>query len=109
MESVARGFGTGKTCLVVRNGYFSYRWSHIYEMCKIPSKEIVMCARPVEGGASPQYAPVPLDEVIAKIKEEKPGFVAMPHVETSSGIIMPDSYISAVAEATHSVGGFFAL
>jgi len=109
MESVARAFGTGKKCLVVRNGYFSYRWSHIFEMCNIPSEEIVMCARPTESGANPQYAPVPIEEVVAKIKAEKPGLVSMPHVETSSGIMMPDSYISAIAEAVHSYGGFFAL
>jgi aspartate aminotransferase-like enzyme len=109
LEAVARAFGTGKKCLVVRNGYFSYRWSHIFENCSIPSEETVIKARPVEDGANPMYAPPPLEEVVAEIKAKKPSFVCMPHVETSSGIMVPDDYIKGIAEATHSVGGFFAL
>jgi aspartate aminotransferase-like enzyme len=109
LEAVARAFGTGKKCLVVRNGYFSYRWSHIFDACSIPAEETVLKARPVQEGTNPQYAPPPLEEVVSEIKRIKPEFVCMPHVETSSGIIVPDDYIKGIAEAAHSVGAYFAL
>jgi len=94
---------------VLRNGYFSYRWSQIFEMGSIPSKETVLKAAPVESGANPAYAPPALKEVIATIHSERPAAVFAPHVETSSGILLPDDYISAVAKAVHEVGGLFVL
>eukprot|EP00928_Gymnodinium_smaydae_P023381 TRINITY_DN1931_c0_g3_i1.p1 TRINITY_DN1931_c0_g3~~TRINITY_DN1931_c0_g3_i1.p1 ORF type:complete len:410 (+),score=97.11 TRINITY_DN1931_c0_g3_i1:62-1291(+) len=109
MEAVARQFGSGQKCLVVRNGYFSYRWSQILEAGSLPSEEIVLKARPCDGNENPAYAPVDVDEVIACIERERPGVVFMPHVETSSGIMVPDSYISSVAEAVHKVGGLLVL
>eukprot|EP00927_Polykrikos_kofoidii_P085486 TRINITY_DN9315_c0_g1_i1.p1 TRINITY_DN9315_c0_g1~~TRINITY_DN9315_c0_g1_i1.p1 ORF type:complete len:420 (+),score=76.41 TRINITY_DN9315_c0_g1_i1:61-1260(+) len=108
MEAVARAFGMGEKCIVIRNGYFSFRWSQIFEVAQ-PSKEIVLCARPIEEGPSPQYAPPPLAEVQATIREERPAAVFAPNVETSAGMILPDDYIRGVAEATHEVGGFFIL
>jgi aspartate aminotransferase-like enzyme len=109
MESVARQFATGKKCLVVRNGFFSYRWSQILEMGGIDSETIVMKARAL--GDSPQapFAPVPINELIAKIETERPNVVFAPHVETSSGMLLPDEYIRSVGEAVHSVGGLFVL
>lgn len=111
MEAAARQFGAGKKCLVVRNGFFSYRWSQIFEQGSIPSEEVVMCARPVAGdsSATPAYAPPPIEEVVAAIARERPACVFAPHVETSAGIILPDDYIRAVADATHRVGGLFVL
>jgi aspartate aminotransferase-like enzyme len=109
MEAVARQFGSSKKCLVIRNGYFSYRWSQIFETCSIPSEEIVLKARPIEDGPQPRYAPVPIDEVVATILRERPAVAFAPHVETSSGMILPDSYIKAVGDAVHSVGGLFVL
>jgi aspartate aminotransferase-like enzyme len=109
MEAVARHFGLGKKCMVIRNGYFSFRWSQILETCCIASEEIVMKARPVEGGANPAYAPCPIDEVVKTISQERPGVVFAPHVETSAGIILRDEYMTAVAEAVHAVGGVFVL
>jgi len=109
MESAARQFGTQKKCLVLRNGYFSYRWSQIFEMGSIPSEEIVLKARPVESGPNPYYAPCPLTEVVETIHLERPDVVFAPHVETSSGIILPDDYMMAVADAVHRVGGLFVL
>jgi hypothetical protein len=50
MEAVARQFATGKKCLVIRNGWFSYRWTQIFEMGAIPSESIVLKARPIEAG-----------------------------------------------------------
>ncbi len=109
MEAVARQFATGGKCLVVRNGWFSYRWSQIFEMGKIPAEEIVMKARPVEEGPEPAWAPAPIEEVVARIRAERPDVVFAPHVETSAGIILPDAYIRALADAVHEVGGLMVL
>jgi aspartate aminotransferase-like enzyme len=109
MESVARQFGTGQKCLVVRNGYFSYRWSQIFEACSIPSEEIVLKGRPVEDGINPSYEPCPIEEVVAAISKHRPQMVFAPHVETSSGIMLPDSYMQILAKAVHDVGGLFVL
>eukprot|EP00929_Paragymnodinium_shiwhaense_P047807 TRINITY_DN2425_c0_g1_i1.p1 TRINITY_DN2425_c0_g1~~TRINITY_DN2425_c0_g1_i1.p1 ORF type:complete len:442 (+),score=86.76 TRINITY_DN2425_c0_g1_i1:97-1326(+) len=111
MESVARQLGHGKKCLVLRNGYFSYRWTQIFEMGHIPTTEVVLKARPVEanGAKKPAYAPVSVEEVVATIHKEKPNIVFAPHVETSAGMILPDDYIKAVADAAHAVGALFVL
>lgn len=109
MEAVARQFATGKKCLVLRNGWFSYRWSQIFEMGGIPSETTVLKARPVDAGRQAAYAPAPIEEVVATIKAKRPDLVFAPHVETASGIILPDAYLRAVAEAVHSVGGMFVL
>ncbi len=109
MEAVARQFATNKRCLVIRNGWFSYRWSQIFEFGQIPSAETVLKARPVEAGPQPAYAPAPIDEVVATIRAEKPQMVFAPHVETASGMILPDDYIKAVTDAVHEVGGLFVL
>lgn len=85
MEAVARQFATNKKCLVIRNGWFSYRWSQIFEFGQIPSDEIVLKAKPVDSDDQPAYAPAPIEEVVATIKAEKPQMVFAPHVETASG------------------------
>jgi aspartate aminotransferase-like enzyme len=109
MEAVARQFATNKKCLVIRNGWFSYRWTQIFEMGDIPSRSTVLKARQVESGSQAAFAPAPIEEVVQSIQSEKPDMVFAPHVETSSGIILPDDYIKAVADATHAVGGMFVL
>ncbi|CAM2195832.1 Aminotransferase [Paraburkholderia kururiensis] len=109
MEAVARQFATSKKCLVIRNGWFSFRWSQIFEMGGIPAESIVMKARPVEPGRQAAYAPAPIDEVVAAIRESKPDLVFAPHVETASGMLLPDAYLRAVADAVHAVGGMFVL
>ena len=109
MEAVARQFANGKKCLVIRNGWFSYRWSQIFDMGAIPSETIVLKARPVEAGVQPAYVPAPIDEVVATISREKPDFVFAPHIETSAGMILPDDYLRAVADAVHAVGSLFVL
>lgn len=109
MEAVARQFATGKRAMVIRNGFFSFRWSQIFEMGRIPSNETVMMARRSGNAATAPFAPVPVEEVVAKIGEEKPDVVFAPHVETSSGIILPDDYLKAVADAVHAHGGLFVL
>ncbi|WP_456389474.1 aminotransferase class V-fold PLP-dependent enzyme [Profundibacter sp.] len=109
MEAVARQFATGKKALVVRNGFFSFRWSQIFEMGSIPASETVMMARRVGNAVDAPFAPPPIADVVAKIKEEQPDVVFAPHVETSSGIILPDDYLKAIAAAVHEHGGLFVL
>ena len=109
MEAVARQFGNGKKCMVLRNGWFSYRWSQIFEAGRIPAEEIVLKARPVAPGVQQPWTPAPLEEVLASIGQHKPDLVFAPHVETSSGIILPDAYLRAVADAVHAHGGLFVL
>lgn len=109
MEAVARQLATGQKTLVLRNGWFSYRWTQIFEMGQIPASSTVLKARPVSDGPQAAFAPAPLDEVLATIAAEKPQVVFAPHVETASGMILPDDYLRAVADAVHAVGGLFVL
>lgn len=109
MEAVARQFATGKKCLVIRNGWFSFRWTQIFDMGDIPSASIVLKARPVDDSGQPAFAPAPIGEVVAMIMEERPDLVFAPHVETSSGMILPDDYLRAVVDVTHAAGGLFVL
>lgn len=109
MEAVARQFATNKRCLVIRNGWFSYRWTQIFDMGSIPSESVVLKARPVSDGRQAPFAPAPVDEVVAAIKQHKPDLVFAPHVETASGIILPDDYLRKVADAVHAEGGLFVL
>ncbi len=109
MESVARQFATGKKVLVIRNGWFSFRWSQIFEMGQIPAEETVLKARPLAEGRQQAFAPPPIAEVVATIRKQRPDLVFAPHVETASGIILPDEYLKAVADAVHEVGGMFVL
>jgi len=109
MEAVARQFAAGKRCLVIRNGFFSFRWTQIFEMGAIPASSTVLKARPVEAGPQAAFAPPPLTEVVATIAREQPDLVFAPHVETASGIILPDDYLKAVADAAHAAGGLFVL
>jgi aspartate aminotransferase-like enzyme len=109
MEAVARQFATGKKCLVIRNGWFSYRWTQIFEMGAIPSESIVLKARPIEAGPQPAYVPAPIEEVVATISREKPDLVFAPHIETSAGMILPDDYLRAMADAVHAAGGLLVL
>jgi aspartate aminotransferase-like enzyme len=109
MEAVARQFATDAHCLVLRNGWFSFRWSQILEMGRIAKSCTVMKARRARPGAKEPFAPAPVAEVVATIRAEKPAVVFAPHVETACGMILPDDYLRAVAAATHDVGGLFVL
>lgn len=109
MEAVARQFATNRTCLILRNGWFSYRWTQILDAGSIPSESIVMKARRIEEGKEAAFAPAPIAEVVARIKAEKPSVVFAPHVETSAGMILPDDYLRAVADAVHSVDGLLVI
>ncbi len=109
MEAVARQFATDRKCLVIRNGWFSFRWTQIFKTGKIPSESIVLQARPTDDGRQPAFAPVPVEELVVTIESENPDLVFAPHVETSSGMILPDAYIRSAADAVHAVGGMFVL
>jgi len=109
MESVARQFATGKKCLVIRNGWFSYRWTQIFDAGNIPSESLVLMAQQTHEHDTAPFAPAPIDQVVETIQTEKPDMVFAPHVETSAGIILPDDYIQAVAQATHENRGLFVL
>jgi aspartate aminotransferase-like enzyme len=109
MEAVARQLATDQDCLVIRNGFFSFRWSQILDMGAIASSCTVMQARRVNEGSQAPFAPADVDDVVAKIKELRPGVVFAPHVETASGMLLPDDYLKAVADAVHAGGGIFVL
>ncbi len=109
MEAVARQFGSGRKCLVIRNGWFSYRWTQIFEAGKIPSSSTVLKARRQGSDWNAPYIPPPIEEVEKAISEVRPDVVFAPHVETASGLILPDAYVHAMAEAAHSVGALLVL
>lgn len=109
MEAVARQFATDKKVLVLRNGWFSYRWTQIFDMGRIPASSTVLKARRVGEGKQAPWIPCPIEEVVATIQKDKPNVVFAPHIETSSGMMLPDDYLRAVADAVHAVGGLFVL
>ncbi len=109
MEAVARQFASDRKCAVIRNGWFSYRWTQIFEMGHISQDLHVIKASQAHPGFEGDYAPPAIDEVVAWIKKEKPAVVFAPHVETSAGLILPDDYLKAVGEAVRSVDGLFVL
>lgn len=109
MESVARQFAHGQHVMVIRNGWFSYRWTQIFDMGSIPASHTVLKARQTGSGPQAPWAPCPIDEVKAAIAREKPALVFAPHVETAAGMMLPDDYLQAVADAVHAVGGLFVL
>ncbi|MBM7366956.1 aminotransferase class V-fold PLP-dependent enzyme [Gordonia hydrophobica] len=109
MESVARQLATGRRALVVRNGLFSYRWSQILETGGITDQVTVCLARPASDAHQAAWSPAPIDEVVAAVREQRPEVVFAPHVETASGIVLPDDYLKTLADAVHEVGGVFVL
>jgi aspartate aminotransferase-like enzyme len=109
MEAVARQFANDKKVLIIRNGWFSFRWTQIIDMGRITTDTTVLKARRTGDGKQAPWAPAPIAEVVATIAEKKPDVVFAPHVETASGMILPDDYLRAVADAVHAVGGLFVL
>lgn len=109
MEAVARQFATGRKCLVIRNGFFSFRWTQIFDMGGIPASSTVLKARKTGTGTQDPFIPAPIDEVTRIIAAEKPDVVFAVHVETSSGMLLPEDYLRQVAEAVHAHGGMFVL
>lgn len=109
MEAVARQFAADKPVMVVRNGWFSYRWSQIFDMGRIPSSHTVLKAKRVAEASQAAWAPAPIEEVTAAIARDKPAVVFAPHVETSAGMMLPDTYLRALADAVHAHGGLLVL
>lgn len=109
MEAIARQLATGARCLVIRNGFFSYRWSQIFEAGAITQDVTVLTASPTTSSPIAPWAPPAIEDVTKAIAEQRPALVFAAHVETAAGIVLPDEYIRAVAEATHAAGGLFVL
>jgi len=109
MEAVARQFAHGQKVMVIRNGWFSYRWTQIFDMGAIPSQSIVLKARQQSADTKSAWAPCDIEELEAQIAAEKPAVVFAPHVETSAGMMLPDAYLARVSAAVHKVGGLFVL
>lgn len=109
MESVARQFGSGAHALIVRNGWFSFRWSQIFDAGKFAAKTTVFKARQTGNDTRAPFAPAPIAEVTAAIRDARPDVVFAPHVETSAGLILPDDYITQLAAAAHEVGALMVL
>lgn len=109
MEAVARQLATGKRCTVLRNGWFSYRWTQIFEAGGIPAASTALQARRTGNGADAPFVPAPIEEVETHIRDERPDLVFAAHVETASGILLPDDYLRRVAAAVHAVGGMLVL
>ncbi len=109
MEAVARQFARDKNLLVVRNGWFSYRWSQIIETGGLTASATVLKARQVANSSPSPFAPAPIEEVVSAIREQRPEVVFAPHVETSAGVILPEGYVKAMASAAHEVGALMVL
>jgi len=109
MEAVARQLATGRRCLVVRNGLFSYRWSQILDAGSVASETTVCRARPASDEPQAPWSPAAIDEVVEAIERDRPEVVFAAHVETAAGVLLPDDYVRALAEATHAVGGLLVL
>ena len=109
MEAVARQFAQDKKVLVIRNGWFSYRWTQIFDMGCIPAQSTVLKARRVNDSKQSPWIPCPVAEVVAAIERDKPDVVFAPHVETASGMLLPDDYLRTVSDAVHAAGGLMVL
>ncbi|WP_298735081.1 aminotransferase class V-fold PLP-dependent enzyme [uncultured Psychrobacter sp.] len=109
MEAVANQLAKDQDCLIIRNGMFSYRWTQILEKGNLAKSSTVLNAQREDSDAPKPFSPVDIDEAVAKIKAHKPAVVFAPHVETSAGMILPNDYIKALSEATHSVGGLLVI
>jgi aspartate aminotransferase-like enzyme len=109
MEAVARQLATGRRCLVLRNGLFSYRWSQILDAGSVARETTVCSARPLSDDRHAPWAPAPVDEVVEAIERVRPEVVFAPHVETAAGVLLPDDYVRTIAQATHRAGGLFVL
>lgn len=114
MEAVARQFvkkGDNKP-VVVRNGWFSFRWTELFESMGIGEDEHVYHvadSEVCEKSGHTQYRPKDIDVVVKSIHAEKPPIVCAPHVETSTGIMLTDEYIKQLSAAAHEVGALFVL
>ena len=109
MEAIVRQFTANQHCLVIRNGWFSYRWTQILKMAEVAKSSTVLCAHALSQEHHAAFEPPPLEKVISTIKQEQPKVVFCPHVETSAGMILPDSYLSSIAQAVHEYDGLFVL
>ena len=109
MEAVARQFARNEKVLVIRNGWFSFRWTQIFDQGVTPTHAEIVKAQPDTDLADQQFSPAPIEDIVTMIKSTKPRLVVSPHVETSAGLLMPDDYLTQIAKAAHEVGAIFVL
>jgi aspartate aminotransferase-like enzyme len=109
MESVARQFANDARVLIIRNGWFSYRWTQIFDMARITDDITVVTAEQIEDKYQAIYRPADVAQVVAAIRQNRPAVVFAPHVETSAGMILPDNYLEQVGAACTEVGALFVL
>ena len=109
MEAVARQFARNEKVLVIRNGWFSFRWTQIFDQGVTPTHAEIVKAQPDTDLADQQFSPAPIEDIVAMIKSTKPRLVVSPHVEASAGLLMPDDYLTQIAKAAHEVGAIFVL
>ncbi len=109
MEAVARQFAADAAVLIVRNGLFSFRWTAIFEASGVAKDQTILQARRTKDDAQAPWTPAPLQEIVDSIHKNRPAVVFAPHVETSSGIILPDEYIKAIGKAAREVDALFVL
>ena len=109
MEAVSRQFARNEKVLVVRNGWFSYRWTQIFDQGVAPAHAEIVCARPDTPEADQQFSPAPIEDICAAITANRPSVVVAPHVETSAGLLLPDEFIARIASTAHQVGAIFVL
>ncbi|QIL82014.1 alanine--glyoxylate aminotransferase family protein [Diaphorobacter sp. HDW4A] len=109
MEAVARQFANREKVLIVRNGWFSYRWTQIFDEGGLGGGSIVCKARKQGEGPQDPWAPALAADVAETIRIERPKVVFAPHVETASGILLPDDYIKTISDAAHEVGALMVL
>ncbi|WP_432481032.1 aminotransferase class V-fold PLP-dependent enzyme [Moraxella sp. ZY200743] len=108
MEAVVRAFAKDKEVMIIRNGWFSYRWTQILEATDVARSSKVFCANHAEATQA-VFFPANIDEVTAFVRENRPQVVFAPHVETASGMMLTDAYIKALGEAVHEVGGILVI
>ena len=109
MEAIARQFASNKSTLIIRNGWFSYRWSQILDTGDIAKSQTIIKASQLSDAPTAAFAPASVDKIKDEIALQKPDIVFCPHVETSAGILVPDDFIKEIAAAVHGVGGLFVL
>ena len=109
MEAVARQFGLGKRKTFLRNGWFSYRWTQIFDAIEPGHRAPVLKAQRTGVGETAPFAPMALEEVVKHIAATKPQVFFAPHVETSAGMVLPDDYIREVGAAVRANDGLFVL
>lgn len=109
MEAIARQFAADASVLIVRNGLFSFRWTAILDTGSIAKEQTILQAGRTAEEAKAAWSPAPLNEIVDSIRVNRPAVVFAPHVETSSGMMLPQEYVEVIGKAVREVDGLFVL